>query len=221
MAIFGLYYTKNILRLMQWPRSQGIIKKSQYIDSMIFDSTIEQMVDWAAALGAGKPWLALQIIAYTFRDADWEGVDPPQLKRFCEELNENYYEEGIDFNTTAPHNIVHRVYIAENFGPTIKADALLDKRLQGRLEQDFLGGLMYGLSNPKSFEAWHSHHLSEFERTKGLTHTMDIGVDKLPTLSETYRDSEEVVRNYQQEMGIDLPSIPAKLLADGKALRGH
>jgi hypothetical protein len=50
---------------------------------------------------------------------------------------------------------------------------------------------------------------------------MDIGVDKLPTLSETYRDSEEVVRNYQQEMGIDLPSIPAKLLADGKALRGH
>ncbi len=219
MAIFGLYYTKNMLRLMDWPRTQGTFKKSQYIDSTIFDGTIDQMVDWAAALGAGKPKLALQIVAYIFKDADWEGADPPQLRQLCEEMNAKYREESADFNTTAPHDIVHRVHIAETFGPTIKAEALLDKRLQGRLESDFLGGLMYGFSNPKSYEAWHSNHLAEFEKDKELIQKMDIGVDKLPTLSETYRDSEEIIQNYEKEMEIKLPPIPDKLLVDAKALR--
>lgn len=219
MAIFGLYYTKNMLRLMKWPRSQGVLKKSQYIDSTIFDSTIDQMVDWGAAIGAGKPKLALQVLAYMYSDKDWESADSPKIKMFAEEMNAKYREEGADFNTTAPHDIVHRVHIAETFGPTIKAEALLDKRLQGRLEQDFLGGLLYGLSNPKSFESWHSYHLAEFEKSKDLYQKMDIGVDRLPTLSETYRDSEEIIQNYEQEMEIKLPSIPDKLLADAKALR--
>lgn len=219
MAIFGLYYTKNMLRLMKWPRTQGTFKKSQYIDSMVFDGTIDQMVDWAAALGAGKPKLALHIVAYMFKDADWDGADPPQFKQLCEEMNAKYREEGAEFTTTAPHDIVHRVRIAETFGPTIKAEALLDKRLQGRLEQDFLGGLMYGLSNPKSFEAWHAHHLAEFEKNKDLYQKMDIGVDRLPTLSETYQESEEIIQNYEQDMEIKLPSIPDRLLVDAKALR--
>lgn len=219
MAIFGLYYTKNMLRLMKWPRTQGTFKKSQYIDSTIFDSTIDQMVDWGAALGAGKPKLALQIVAYMFKDADWDGSDPPKVKDLCLELNERYRAEGIDLDKTAPHDIIGPVRIAETFGPTIKAEALLDKRLQGRLEQDFLGGLLYGLSNPKSFEAWHAYHLAEFEKNKDLYQQADIGVDRLPTLSETYRDSEEIIQNYEQEMEITLPPIPDKLLADAKALR--
>lgn len=219
MAIFGLYYTKNMLRLMKWPRTQGVLKKGQYIDSTIFDSTIDQMVDWAAAIGAGKPKLALQIVAYMFKDADWGGPDAPQVKNLCVEMNAKYRTEGADFNKTAPHDIIHPVRIAETFGPTIKAEALFDKRLQGRLEGNFLGGLMYGLSNSKSFEAWHSHHLAEFEKNKDLYQKADIGVDRLPTLSETYRDSEEIIQNYEKEMEIKLPPIPDKLLVDAKALR--
>lgn len=219
MAIFGLYFTKNMLRIMKWPRTQGVLKKSQYIDTTIFDSTIDQMVDWAAAIGAGKPKLALQVLAYMYSDKDWGSPDGPKIKMFAEEMNVKYREEGADFNRSAPHDIIHPVRIAETFGPTIKAEALLDKRLQGRLEQDFLRGLLYGLSNPKSFESWHEHNLKDFEKNKGIIQTMDIGVDRLPTLSETYRDSEEIIQNYENEMEIKLPPIPAKLLADGKALR--
>ncbi|MDB5182666.1 MAG: hypothetical protein JWO47_450, partial [Candidatus Saccharibacteria bacterium] len=54
MAIFGTYYVVNLLRVAKWPRKEGILGKEVY-DVMIADVTIDQMVDWAASIGAGSP----------------------------------------------------------------------------------------------------------------------------------------------------------------------
>ncbi len=218
MAVFGLYYTKNMLRLMDWPRKQGLLKK-EYIDRTVFNMTVNQMVDWAAAIGAGKPNLALQIIAYIFRSKDWDGADAPDIKMFVEGMNDSFRQRGIDFKNTAPHAVVGPLQLGEKVGATFSPEVLKDKQVQTAIEEDFLGGLLYGLSHHREYEEWFQHSLEGHQKNMDLYKKADIGVDKLPTLSETYRDSEEIIQNYKQEMEIQLPPIPPKLLADAKALR--
>ncbi len=218
MSVFGLYYTKNMLTIMKWPRTQGLLKK-QYIDSAIFDSTIDQMVDWAAALGAGKPNLSLQIIAYMFKDADWESADAPKIKMFVDEMRAEHQNRGGNSGEKSPHDIIQPVRIAERFGSTIKPEALQDKRLIGRLEQDFLHGLLYGFSNPTQYEAWYSNYLDDYKKNLALHQKMGLGVEKLPSLSESYGNSEEIIRNYEQEMKIQLLPILPQLLAEANAVR--
>jgi hypothetical protein len=62
MAIFGFYFVSGLLREAGWPRKQGLFRRD-VLDTTILDSAIDQMVDWAASLGAGRPALALQIVA--------------------------------------------------------------------------------------------------------------------------------------------------------------
>jgi hypothetical protein len=217
MAIFGLYFTKNMLNQMGWPRKQGLFKKN-IIDTTIFDSTVDQMVDWAAAIGAGRPELALKIIAYEFMDKDWESKDAPQIKEFIDSVKEDYRKQGADTGKKSPHEIVQPVRISKAFGPAIQAEELTDKRLQTIIEQVFLTGLFYGLGNHSLFETWYKNHLEDFNDKLPTMKKAGLNVDRLPTLSENYADSEQIIRNYEQEMEIHLPSIPAKLLTDAKAL---
>lgn len=50
MAIVGFYFVSGLLRVAGWPRKQGVFRK-EVLDTAILDSAIDQMVDWAAALG--------------------------------------------------------------------------------------------------------------------------------------------------------------------------
>jgi dGTPase len=65
MATFGCFFVTGLLREAGWPRPQGLLRK-EVIDTMILDSAIDQMIDWSAAIGAGRPRLGLQVIAEMF-----------------------------------------------------------------------------------------------------------------------------------------------------------
>ena len=63
MSIFGFYFVSEILREAGWPRRKGVFNSTAVIDTIILDGATDQMIDWAAALGAGRPTLALQALA--------------------------------------------------------------------------------------------------------------------------------------------------------------
>ncbi len=54
MSLFGFYFVTSLLREMGWPRKQGLFRRVA-IDSTVADGAIDQMVNWAASLGAGRP----------------------------------------------------------------------------------------------------------------------------------------------------------------------
>lgn len=220
MAIFGLYYTKNMLHIMGWPRKQGLTKK-KVINTTIMDGTIDQMVDWAAAIGAGNPKLALKIITYIFPESAWESSDAPQIKQFIHEMSK-HWEKRIKEGKKAPHEIVEHIKFKEDGytlgDSTITANVLLDKELQKVLELGFLNGLLFGLANPSSYEAWYKNLLKENKKNLPIMKEAGIDIDKLPSLSENYSESEQIISDYKKDMDIEFPSIPKQLLADAKGL---
>lgn len=200
-----------------WPRKQGLLGKN-VIDSNIFDSVIDQMVNWGAALGAGRPKVALQVLTYMFGGVDWNGPEAPKIKLLVEDLNSKYEERRKSIYDISPTTLVEPVRIAEKFGETIRAEALTDKRLTGRLEQDFMFSLLFGLGNKALFEDWHKKQLEKFDKHLPLMKKAHLDIGKLPTLKENYSDCEQIIRNYEGEMDIKLPPIPPTLTADARAL---
>ena len=219
MAIFGLYYTKNMLRQMKWPRKQGVLKK-EVVDTFIFDKTVESMIDWAAALGAGHPKLSLQIIGYMFSDKDWDSADRPEIKHFIDEIKPEIVVEGQSADEYAPHSIMRPVSFAKHYGKSMPASALQNKDLPSILERYFLQGLLYGLGYEEEYEKWYETSLKEHEANYETYKKVGLGEDRLPSLSENYENSAAIIEAYESEVNPlpKLSELPQKLLSDAREL---
>lgn len=137
MSIFGYYFVGSLLREAGWPRKQGLFRGEAY-DTTIADAAIDQMVDWAASLGAGRPTIALQMIAEMFRDRNWDGDDAPQIKTFIDGVRESW--NGAP--NAAPREIVQPMRLGSTFGSSISAKNFQDARLRVALEQNVLEALL-------------------------------------------------------------------------------
>jgi hypothetical protein len=234
MSIFGFYFVSGLLRESGWPRRKGVFNSTAVIDTIILDSAIDQMIDWASALGAGRPKLMLQAIAEMFRDRDWASDGRPDIKVFIEGArteNGNWHTAG----NFAPHDVVqptrfagadaHR-QAAEGImksgpkwkGPTMDVKAFKELRLP--LENWFLEGALWGIDNPNAFEAWYQARCEDQIKQLPLMRQAGLQVEALPDLPQSLEDSEEILRNYERDIN-PLPAIPPSLLADAQALGVH
>lgn len=212
MSIFGYYFVESLLREAGWPRKQGLFKGEAY-DTTIADAAIDQMVDWAASLGAGRPALALQIIAEMFRDRNWDSDNAPQIDTFISGTRESWNNAP----NSAPQEIVRPIRLASAFGAVISLKDFQDARMRVALEQNVLEAVLWGLANPDRFTMWYADAAQRHESSLGLMQSSGLAVDKLPALDEFFDQSEEIVRNYERDVG-PLPTIPGKLLSDARAL---
>jgi hypothetical protein len=89
MSIFAFYFTTQLLREGGWPRKLGRFKGEGY-DTTVVDAAFAQSIDWGAALGAGRPRIALQMIAEMFRDRDWECDNRPDVKSFVSRSDDTW-----------------------------------------------------------------------------------------------------------------------------------
>jgi hypothetical protein len=212
MSIFGIYFAMQLLREMGWPRKLGMFKGEGY-DTFIADSAVAQSIDWGAALGAGRPRLALQMIAEMFRDRDWEGDDAPDVKAFVEDVS-----EGTWSTAASPQEAVQQVQLAKHWRKsTISVEEFQDRRLRAMMEQVLLEALLWGLSNPDRFDAWYRSRVAHQESMLPTMRSAGLEVDELPSLPHFFEDSEQIVRDYERDSG-PLPSIPPRLLDDATAL---
>ena len=218
MAIFGLYFVRKLLEEAGWPRKQGLFGKL-VIDVEILDSATNQMVDWAASIGAGRPRLALQIVAYELKDKDWEGQNPPSMKEFVKEM-QGKKGWGKMSEDRSPHEVIEPAgFSGVSRGPYMRAKELADKRIAWALEQFFMWGIFYGLSNPKPFERWYRKYLKDFDKSLPMYKRVGLDVEKPQDLEDLYSTGEDIVRRYERElMEQQLPPIPPKLLSDAKKL---
>lgn len=171
MSIFGFHFVTGLLQEAGWPRRKGFFNSTAVIDKFILDHTIDQMVDWAAALGAGRPKLALQTIANIFRDRDWNSVGRPDINFIEGARTEN--ERWRMTDPVAPHDVVQPTRFADadqvaggimKTGPMWKGptlDVKDFKQLRVPLEQWFLDGVLWGLGNPTAFVTWYQAHYED------------------------------------------------------------
>ena len=214
MSIFAFYFASQLLREAGGPRKLGMFKGEGF-DTLIVDSFLAQSIDWGAALGAGRPRLALQMIAEMLRDKDWEGDDAPDVKVFVEGAGAS----GGTWSTGAsPREAVPPVALAKTWRKsTISVDEFKDQRMRAGLEHVLLQALLWGLSKPDRFDAWYTSHMADRESRLPLMRSAGLEVGEPPSLPEFYEFSEEIVRDYERDIG-PLPPIPPRLLADATAL---
>jgi hypothetical protein len=212
MSIFGYYFVGSLLRDAGWPRKQGLFRAEAY-ETTIVDSAIDQMVDWGASLGAGRPTIALQMIAEMFRDRNWDGDDAPQIKTFIDGARESWK----DALNAAPRVILQPIRLGNMFGTSISTKDFQDTRLRTALEQNLLEALLWGLVNPDRFAEWYTGNAEDHRSSLDFMRGSGLAVDELPALEDWFGQCEKIVRNYERDIGL-LCAIPKKLLADAQAL---
>lgn len=183
MSIFALYFATQLLREMKWPRKLGMFKGVGYT-TFIADTALAQSIDWGAALGAGHPRLALQMIAQMFRDRDWEGDDAPDVKAFVGTASARE-----PWATAAsPQEAVEPLQLAKVWPKsTIIEEQFEDRRLSAEMEQLLLEALLWGLSNPDRFEAWYSSYLAHLESKLPMARSAGLEVGELRSLPQSSR----------------------------------
>ena len=210
MSIFAFYVASNLLLEMGWPRKLGRLKGEGY-EAWIVDVAYAQAIDWGAALGAGRPRLALQMMA-DIHQGDWEGDDAFNVKGVVESLR------GMTWGTAAsPQEAVPIPGYAKHT-KTLSVDQFRDRRTTTPMEVYVIYALLWGLTYPDRFEAWYESKVADYESgaPEAISHGLEID-ETLPSLPEFYENSEQILRDYEQEIS-PLPPIPPRLLADAKAL---
>ena len=182
------------------------------------DLIFEQSIDWGASLGAGRPYISLGMIAEMFRDRDWDGDDPPNVKVFVEGRREDEAQWGPWQSANSPQEAVPSKV---QFGTGMSAlnhEQFL--QLKGATEPYLFNALLWGLDNPDRFEAWYGAQSADYESKLPLMRKAGLEIDdELPSLSESFENGEQVVRDYERDIGPLPSSIPARLLADAETLR--
>lgn len=214
MSIFGFYFVSGLLREAGWPQKKGILRKN-VVDTTILDGAIDQMVDWAAAIGAGRPKVGLQVLAEMFRDRDWASDNAPSIRKFIDGMRlKNSAWAGDSY--LAPREIVSPNRFAQ-LGKTIDAGRLTDERMRTALEQFCLEGLLWGFANPEAFCAWYVGYLEDADGSRARARASGVDVVDPSGLSALFDDSETILRNYEQDIG-SLPDVPDQLQAEARAL---
>jgi hypothetical protein len=224
-SIFGFYYVMGLLSAAGWPRRGGLFNTKNVINNLALDSTITQMIDWAACIGAYNQDLALQIIATMFRDYDWDNEGGFNIVKFVSDCEKEWKKR--DENNENPQKAIEPYKFRKNNDAlnvnNINKDVtnskdLEDKRMQMALEQYFIEALIWGLVNPAEFKIYFEtkdkkqrERLPEYEKD-GL----EIG--SLPTVEQTLKNGEEIVGAYEKEVCPLSPIIPQKLIKDAISL---
>lgn len=212
-SIFGFYYVVGLLNHMGWPRRRGLFSSEAVINSLILDSTIDQMIDWSASIGACRPNAALQIIASMFRDMDWNTKEALDIGAETENLKKQWIERGDNSN---PREAVKPVKFSKT-SKVISMKQLKHRDIQHALEVYCYESLMWGLVNSDNFKNYYSENEKRQRDQLPEYKKAGLAVDSIPTLEQILKEGEEILRNYEKEIR-PLSPVPQKLKEDAFSL---
>jgi len=177
MSIFGFYFVGNLLKQAGWPRKKGLFGGPAY-DTFLVDEAIDQMLGWAASLAAGRPKMSLQMIAEMFRDKDWDGDNPPDVRMFIDASREEWDKvpEG------GPREVIKPWRLSSNMGKSVPAKYLADRELRAALEQLCLEAIMWGLGNPDRVKAWYTNRREKMQSSLPNMQKAGLQIEASPAL---------------------------------------
>ena len=213
MSFLAYHFIEGVLIKSGGPKRKSLFNSEAVFDSILVDTVVEQMIDYASALGACRSKLALQIISNMFKDRNWDTDDAPNILVFINKMEEWKIE-----NIIAPHEIIKLPSFVEHFGKTVPVSILHKREMQADLEQKFLFALLLGLANPDKFKLWFEEDFKEKENKLEEYKKAGLDIDFIPTLQQYLKSCDGIVKDYEEKMGSLSTAIPPKLLLDAQKL---
>lgn len=220
-SIFGFYYIVGLLGQMGWPKRRGLFNSEGVVSTLVLDGAVDQMIDWAASIGACRPKLALEILATVLRDNDWESKDSFDIVKSVTGSKPIWKERG----NNNPKEVVKpfRFFkkdltnLKDVENDVLSFKEIKDNRMREALEVYFMESLIWGLFNSDKYKEYFEKHAREQEKELPEYKEAGLGVDYIPSLEQMLKDGEEIIRGYEKEIR-PLSPIPQKLLNDAKSL---
>jgi hypothetical protein len=212
-SIFGFYYIAGLLSHMGWPRRRSLFNSEAVVNCLILDLTIEQMIDWAASIGACRPNLGLRIIASMFRDMDWASEVALDINAEIIKHKKQWNEKGIGNN---PNEAVKPVKLASH-SKVMSMKQLKDKDFKYAMEVYCYESLCWGLVNSDSFKTYFSLREKRQNERMNLYKKAGLEIDNIPSLEQYTNEGEEILKGYEKEVR-PLSPIPQKLLSDALSI---
>lgn len=202
MSMFGIYFVRTILELAGWPRKKSLFSGLAY-DTVIVDSVVDQMLTWGASLGAGRPKLSLQIIAEMHRDKDWDGDNPPSIKKVIQVSREDWDKipEG------KPSEVIKPTRFSGYFGKSMPAKYFEDKRFISALEQFLQESIILGLGSPNRVKLWYNNDRRRRNSSLNEYKKAGLDVEASPILDEWFENCESILKDYEHNFQ-PIPEIP-------------
>lgn len=203
----------GLLSHMGWPRRKSLLNSTAVVDSLILDSAVEQMIDWAASIGACRPKSALKIIATVLRGTDWESKDAMNLSLEVGNMKKQWAERG---NSDNPREAVKPVKFSKH-SKVMTMKQLKDKEISHAFEVYFYESLIWGLVHPDGFKTYYSANEERQKEKMPEYKKAGLAVDYIPTLDQILKEGEEILKGYEKEIR-ELSPIPQKLQNDAISL---
>lgn len=203
----------GLLSHMGWPRRKSLFNSEAVVNSLILDSAVEQMIDWATSIGACRPKLALQIIATMLRGTDWESKDAMNLDAEVSNMKKQWAERG---NSDNPREVVNPVKFSKH-SEVMTMKQLKDKEISHAFEVYCYESLIWGLVNSDNFKTYYSANEEKQREKMPEYKKAGLAVDYIPTLDQILKEGEEILKGYEKEVR-ELSSIPQKLQNDAISL---
>lgn len=222
MSNFPSFYLKTILVEAGWPRERGRFRKKAIVNAMMVDLTLSHLTRLGVVLGAGRPELALRLIAAHYvPDETW----PTILEAIEEDVEATVtaavtaaaaeggrapagglymFDERLPLEAMVPHpwaEVTNEVPWKDLFRPGMQQLPVIS----------FDKGLVWGLVHREDSTAAFDQERVQYEEKAPSETGLNISLEyPWPTNEDLYDDADWLVADFEQEFG-SLGNLPREL----------
>ncbi len=211
MSRFTMWYVAEQLRQMGWPREKGTFRKQAYVETPLVDAAVVEAVRVCVGLGAGRPKLALAVLADTFENNPWTETSVGELLRFL--------GRGEDTIARNPELLPWQALYAEHriapYGNDLPAEKLNDSAFVQVWGSATAQGTLWGLTHESDMQRVFAEDKERYEQVTSEAAPLGLDVrSQFPwtTLEQFYEGCEEFVRRFEL-VRPPLPEVPTTLAA--------
>ena len=210
MSRFLDWYILTGLNAMGWPKPKGIFRRP-HVDSLVADMVVELGLQVIVGLGAGRPEVAVALLADTFAGNPWTEESTTDLIRRlgnAEDIVENHPE-------VAPWKALWLEHRFAHFATDWRWSALFDDRVGIVRASAASHAAYWGLTNEHLMQAIFEREKLNYERNTLEANQYSLGVSNtfpFESLEQFYESCD----NFVHAFNLALPpfgSIPARLRA--------
>lgn len=192
---FPIWYYYGRLRGMGWPRKRGMFRKTHYVDALLADSLLTELLAIGVTIGSGDRDVGLRLIANVFHERDWTAA---------------FGREEFDFLEAARLRVEQLTFATE--GPDVTWRTTLGRQGIPQISSGFAGVVMHGILNADGVAADVSASINDSGTAGRQAHPpVVLGQTSTPESYEAQlQDALSLVSEFEDARG-SLPPPPMVL----------